>query len=140
MHPAGLLGFGVDPLLAHDVEQQRRTIADEMDEALARLAVTRDDVGGLRTGQGWNDLAVVAARCTPAGFRGFEHQDVDAFPGQMQRCRQAGEASADHQHVDREFTRRHRQHRALRGDGGPKRGRPFGLHGHRGAFRESQVI
>jgi hypothetical protein len=124
LDPAGLLRFRLDALLAYQVEQGRRAVAQQRDEALARFPVASEDVVRVGARQGRDHLAVVAPRGAPAGFHGLQHRDADAGAPQVQGGGEASEAGADHHGVRRVRTLQLRQRRTGWRDGGPQRGRP----------------
>jgi hypothetical protein len=99
LHPTGLLGFGIDPVLADQIEQIAGTLAEQSHEPLAGLTVSRDDRLWILSRQRRNDLPIVAAGRAPAGRCRIDDQDL--LPGlrQMQRGGQAREARSDHEHV-----------------------------------------
>ena len=80
---------------ADQFEHQVGSGGDGIDDALAALrSVVAQDRLVARL-QIWHHLAERAPRCAPADLLRFQHRDVDAGLGQMQRGRKPGEARAD---------------------------------------------
>jgi hypothetical protein len=135
LHPAGLLGLGLDTVLPHRVEQDARAIAQQRHETLAGLAVTGLDVIRVGTRQGRDHLSVVAARGAPAGLGRLDDRNLDACLAQVERGGQSGETGADDDRIDLDTGIEHRTDRPGRGSGSPDRamvgsGAPGGGIGH----------
>ncbi len=135
LHPAGLLGLGGDVVLAHEVEEILRGVAQHAVEPLAGLAVARRHAGGVMAGQRRDHLAVVAARCAPARLHRLHHRDGDAHLAQVDGGRQTREARTDDDDIRRLLADERLQHRAGRRRGDPQGRRP----GSRGSGRHGGI-
>ena len=97
---AALARLALHLIAADEVEHDVGGVAREVDHATAKIGpeILFDLVGIVF--QPGIDLAAVASARAPAWLVRLQHRDLDAFLRQMQRRRQAGEAAADHGHID----------------------------------------
>ena len=97
---------GRDALADHPVALERH-VAQSTSRLDAVLVFDHVHVAAVAV----DDLAAIAPRGAIADARGFQHDHLQAFLGQMQRRRQAGESGAHHAHVAADIGRQRRARR-----------------------------